>query len=85
MTTDNLTLTTPLHSQIETAVQQHLANLHGETPNGLYELFLGEFEKPLLVTILKYTHGNQSKAAQMLGLNRGTLRTKLKAYDLLKK
>lgn len=84
MTTENTTHQ-PLHIHVENAVQQHLSALNGETPSQLYELFLGEFEKPLLISILKYTHGNQSKAAQILGLNRGTLRTKLKTYDLLKK
>lgn len=85
MTTENTHARPPLHAHVEHAVQQHLSTLNGETPSQLYELFLGEFEKPLLVSILRYTHGNQSKAAQILGLNRGTLRTKLKAYDLLKK
>jgi Fis family transcriptional regulator len=42
-----------------------------------------EVETPLLMAVLEYTKNNQSKAAEILGLNRGTLRKKLKQYDLL--
>ncbi len=84
MTTETTTQA-PLYTHVETAVEQHLANFTSDQDlSHLYDFFLGEFEKPLLVTILKHTQGNQSKAAQILGLNRGTLRTKLKMYDLLK-
>jgi len=50
---------------------------------GLYDLVLAEVEAPLLEVTLTYVQGNQSKAAELLGLNRGTLRKKLKQYDLL--
>jgi Fis family transcriptional regulator len=49
----------------------------------LYELVLGEVEPPLLRTVMEYTRGNQSRAAEILGINRGTLRKKLKTYGLL--
>lgn len=84
MTTETTTQA-PLHTHVTTAVEQHLASFNNDQDlSQLYDFFLGEFEKPLLIAILKHTQGNQSKAAQILGLNRGTLRTKLKAYDLLK-
>ena len=85
MTTENLNLESTLSAHITAVVENHLSNLNGSEPNKLYELFLGEFEKAFLTAILKHTKGNQSKAAIMLGLNRGTLRTKLKNYGLLKK
>jgi Fis family transcriptional regulator len=48
----------------------------------LYELILSQVEKPLFESVLKNTRGNLSKAAQVLGMNRGTLRTRLKKYGL---
>jgi len=44
---------------------------------------MGEVEKPLFRTVMDYTGGNQSQAAEILGINRGTLRKKLKSYKLL--
>lgn len=68
---------------VEHALQQYFLHLDGQTTNDLYQLVLSEVEAPLLEAVLAYTRNNQSKAAQMLGLNRGTLRKKLKQYDLL--
>ena len=51
-------------------------------PGNLYEMVLGEVEQPLLKAVLDFTRGNQSKAADVLGINRGTLRKKLKEYGL---
>jgi Fis family transcriptional regulator len=45
-------------------------------------MFLQEVETPLLETVMAYVRGNQSKAAELLGINRGTLRKKLKMYGL---
>ena len=73
----------PLHVHVELAVQRYFDALGGEEASNLYDLFLAEFEKPLLMATLQHTRGNQSKTAQILGLNRGTLRTKLKSYGLL--
>lgn len=73
----------PLHTQVQIAVEQYLNALDGESPNGMYELFLGQLEKPLLEAVLRHTRGNQSKTAEILGLNRGTLRSKLKQYGLM--
>ncbi len=71
-----------LREHVEVAVQRYLDNLEGQEPDNLYELVLAEIEAPLLETIMRYTRGNQTKAAIMLGLNRGTLRKKLKIYGL---
>ena len=49
----------------------------------VYNLVLTEVEAPLLETVMNYVKGNQTKASELLGLNRGTLRKKLKQYDLL--
>ncbi|MFC2559507.1 MAG: DNA-binding transcriptional regulator Fis, partial [Haemophilus seminalis] len=50
--------------------------------NDLYELVLAEVEHPMLDMIMQYTRGNQTRAANMLGINRGTLRKKLKKYGM---
>jgi Fis family transcriptional regulator len=56
--------------------------LDGHEPAHLYQLVLQEVERPLLESVMEYTRGNQSKASIVLGLNRGTLRKKLKQYDI---
>ena len=55
----------------------------GQQPNALYDLFMQQVEAPLFECVMEHTQDNQSKAAALLGLNRGTLRKKLKQYDLL--
>ncbi|MFB6347937.1 DNA-binding transcriptional regulator Fis [Moraxella marmotae] len=82
-TTAHPTDDTPLHIHVENAVQRYFDALDGADVNNLYDVFLAELERPLLITTLKHARGNQSKTAQILGLNRGTLRTKLKTYGLL--
>lgn len=72
-----------LGEHIALVVQQYLDNLGDETPSDLYALMLSQFEPPLLRVLLTHTHGNQSQVAAMLGMNRGTLRKKLRAYGLL--
>jgi Fis family transcriptional regulator, factor for inversion stimulation protein len=72
----------PLRYYVERALQHYFAQLDGTHPDNLYELVLAEVEAPLLEVVLKIVKGNQTKAAQMLGLNRGTLRKKLKQYNL---
>ena len=77
--------TLPLHFHIQHAIERYLANLDGEDPVAMYEHFLHQLERPLFEAVLKHTRGNQSRTALMLGLNRGTLRTKLKTHGLLQK
>ncbi len=73
----------PLCTHVERVVRQYFAMLGDEIPTDLYELILKEIERPLLSVVLEQTRGNQTKCAQILGLNRGTLRKKLKTYDLM--
>lgn len=74
------TVTLPMH--IELVVRQYFKNLGEQPPNNLYEIMLHQLEKPLLKVVLEQTRGNQSKTAEILGLNRGTLRKKLKIHNL---
>jgi Fis family transcriptional regulator len=71
-----------LRSHIKTMLEDYFRDLDGHQPAELYQMVLQEVEQPLLETVLNYTRGNQSKAAELLGLNRGTLRKKLKQYDM---
>lgn len=73
----------PLRQHVQFAVEQYFAELEGEMPTYLYDTFLQELEMPLLTVVLEQTQGNQSKAAKILGLNRGTLRKKMQQYGLM--
>jgi Fis family transcriptional regulator len=64
-------------------MDRYFQSLGGQSTTNLYDLVMTEVETPLLIAVLEYTKNNQSKAADILGLNRGTLRKKLKQYDLL--
>jgi Fis family transcriptional regulator len=65
------------------ALRGYLTTLNGHRPADLYRLVLSEVERPLFRNVLEYAGGNQSEAAEILGINRGTLRKKLVAYKLL--
>ena len=71
-----------LQTAIEFALRGYFDELDGHATGNLYQMVLGEVEQPLLKAVLDYTRGNQSKAADVLGINRGTLRKKLKEYGL---
>ena len=76
------TACTPLRDQVQTALHNYFQQLEDQTPSNLYKLVLQEVEQPLLQTVMHYAGCNQSKAADILGINRSTLRKKLKQYDL---
>jgi Fis family transcriptional regulator len=76
------TRTIPLRTMTEEALNQYFATLNGHTPGQLYDLVIREVEEPLFKAVLNYAEGNQSRAADILGINRGTLRKKLKTYGL---
>ena len=67
---------------VESALNTYFEDLDGHEPYDLYELILSQTEKPLLEVVLKQAQGNITKSAEMLGINRATLRKKLKKYDL---
>ncbi len=73
----------PLHDSVRQSLENYLSQLKGQNPSNLYELILAEIEAPLLECVMEYTKNNQSRAAILLGLSRGTLRKKLKMYDML--
>ena len=72
----------PLRSLTEQALDSYFTSLNGHAPGHLYELVMREVEEPLFRAVLDYAEGNQSRAADILGINRGTLRKKLKTYGI---
>ena len=71
-----------LRESVEVAMANYFSQLEDEQPVDLYNLVLAEVEAPLMESVMKFTRGNQTKASEVLGLNRGTLRKKLKTYGL---
>ena len=72
-----------LAESVRECVEQYISAMGDEEISNLYELVLSEVEAPLIQSVLDSTHNNQSKTALMLGLNRGTLRKKLRKYGML--
>jgi Fis family transcriptional regulator len=68
---------------IRHSVEQYFKDLRGAEPGALHELFLGAAERPLLDVVMRHADGNQSKAADWLGINRNTLRRKLQVHKLI--
>ena len=72
-----------LRDSVSIALNNYFAHLERQQVTDVYEMVLSEVEAPLLEEVMKYTRNNQTKASILLGLNRGTLRKKLKQYGLL--
>lgn len=72
----------PIRSCVTDALATYFRQLNGHSCEGLYKLVLAEVEQPLLEAVMDYCGGNQTRAAQILGINRGTLRKKLQQYGL---
>lgn len=82
-----LPITTPNgNSLCETTrktVQEYLHLLGDQDASYLYRQVIDEVERPLLETLMEHTNGNQSRTAAFLGINRATLRSKLKRHSLI--
>lgn len=72
-----------LRDSVELALRNYFEHLEGQDVTDVYNMVLAEVEAPLLESVMDYVHGNQTRASEVLGLNRGTLRKKLKQYGLL--
>ena len=68
---------------INGALSTYFANLDGETPAAIYDMVIKSVERPMLEVILQQAGGNQTLAAEMLGINRNTLRKKITEHQLL--
>ncbi|HSH54536.1 MAG TPA: DNA-binding transcriptional regulator Fis [Methylotenera sp.] len=71
-----------LANSVKLSLEQYFKDLDGQPPHAVYDMVLSCIEKPLLEHIMQHASGNQSKAAEILGLNRNTLRKKLQQYNI---
>lgn len=83
LTTINNSEHLTLRACVEKTLHDYFAHLDGAHVNDVYNLVLSEVEAPLFASVMQHVQGNQTRASEMLGLNRGTLRKKLKQYNLL--
>ena len=72
----------PIRRSVTSALELYLGDLDGHDVNDLYHVVLNEVEPAILNVVMEHVAGNQSQAANMLGISRGTLRKKLKQYKL---
>ena len=72
----------PLRDQVRATMKNYFQHLNGYDASGLYQMVLSEIEPPLLETVMEYVRGNQTRAAEILGISRSTLRKKLALYEL---
>ncbi len=71
-----------LSESVRRSMQSYFDDLDGHEASELYSLFMQEVEKPFFEVVMQHTNGNISHAAEMLGMNRVTLRNRLKKYGL---
>lgn len=67
---------------VRRSLERYFRDLDGELANDVYDMVLGQVEKPMLEVVMRHAEGNQTRAAEMLGINRNTLRRKLNEHDL---
>ncbi len=80
---ENLPPPKNLGDYMEYALNRYFSDLDGQPGGNLYEMVMRQVERPLLEIVLNHTGGNQTKAAQYLGINRATLRKRLKEHELI--
>ncbi len=68
---------------VKRTLNRYFRDLDGNAPHAVYDMVLRSVEKPMLEVVMRQTDGNQTAAADILGINRNTLRRKLNDYDLL--
>ena len=68
---------------VHRTLDQYFRDLDGEKPAAIYDMVIRNVERPMLEFVLRQANGNQTVAAEMLGINRNTLRRKLTEYELL--
>ena len=78
-----MTTNEPLSECVTAAMEQYFDDMNGIKPTNLHNFFIREVEKPFLIVVMRRVHDNQTHAAEILGINRNTLRKKLKQYGLI--
>ncbi len=69
---------------IRESLENYFKDLRGAEPHTIYDMVIQVVEKPLLDVVMQHAEGNQSRAAEWLGINRNTLRRKLVEHKLVK-
>ena len=67
---------------VRRTVESYLKDLDGEVPSGIHDMVMNSVERPLIELVLNHTEGNQTRAAELLGINRNTLRKKMQGYRI---
>jgi Fis family transcriptional regulator len=73
----------PLRACVQSALELYFADLEGHRANRVYDMVIGQVEQAMLESVMQHVRSNQTRAAEVLGINRSTLRKKLKLYGLL--
>ena len=68
---------------VRASLEQYFKDLRGVEPTAMYEMMQRVVERPLLEVVMSHAEGNQSRAAEWLGINRNTLRRKLQVHKLI--
>jgi Fis family transcriptional regulator len=71
-----------IRRSVEKSLDEYFQRLDGEQPSGIYDMVITNVERSLLAIIMHRASGNQTQAADMLGMNRNTLRSKLSKYGI---
>ncbi|MBI3898178.1 MAG: DNA-binding transcriptional regulator Fis [Gammaproteobacteria bacterium] len=71
-----------LSTHVKNSLERYFHDLDGEKTTGVYDMVMAEVERPLLEAVMRHVKSNQCRAAELLGINRNTLRKKLKLYKL---
>ncbi len=67
---------------VRRSLERYFKDLDGEKPRSVYDMVLKNVERPMLEIVLDRAEGNQTVAAQMLGINRNTLRKKIQSLKI---
>ena len=73
-----------IEDSVRTTLETYFRDLRGADPHSMYDMIVNTVERPLLEEVLRQADGNQSRAAEWLGINRNTLRRKLVEHKLAK-
>jgi Fis family transcriptional regulator len=73
----------PLRACVQSALELYFKDLDGHQADGVYDMVVGQVEQAMLESVMQHTRSNQTRAAEVLGINRSTLRKKLRLYGLL--
>lgn len=76
-------MSSELHDCVRRSLNRYFRDLDGQAPHAVYDMVLRTVERPMLEVVMKQADGNQSVAAEILGISRGTLRRKLADHGLL--